>query len=411
MKAEIIAIGSELLSPWRIDTDSLFITEELNRIGIKVWRKTIVGDRLEDLKQVFAGALSASELVFCIGGLGPTRDDLTREAIAEVMARPLAESEEVMRRLEQRFARIGVSMTANNRQQAKVPGGAQILVNPNGTAPGLLLRNEDCMVFLLPGPPPELKPMVSNLVIPAIQAEKPTSRLIYRQIRVASEGESRVDHLVSPIYRTYSEVETTILASGGVVDLLFYWIGANEPATAARVLDELVARVREQLGASVFTEGSESLEAVLGGMLRSLGRTVATAESCTGGAIGELLTDVPGSSEFYRGGMITYSNDSKTNWLGVPSTLIESHGAVSPEVAEAMAARIRLVSGADYGLSATGIAGPSGGTFEKPVGTVYLGMANGRASESKRLQLLGDREVVRQRTAKVALDWLRRQLL
>ncbi len=411
MRAEIIAIGSELLSPWRLDTNSLFITEHLNRVGIRVWRKTIIGDRFEDLTEAFSSALQQAEIVFCIGGLGPTKDDITREVVAGVLQRKLEMNDSALRQLEKRYARIGVSMTPNNLQQAMVPEGGEVIPNPNGTAPGLFIRHKDRMVFLLPGPPHELKAMVVDQVMALIARQHVASPLIYRHLKIASEGESKVDHLVSPIYQSYNEVETTILASAGIVDLFFYWTPPDASDRSGPVLKELTRRVKEALGASVYTEGEQSLEAVTGALLREKGKTLATAESCTGGLLGKMLTDVSGSSDYYLGGMITYSNAAKSAWLGVDPQLIEQHGAVSPEVARAMAQRVREVARADFGLSTTGIAGPTGGSSEKPVGLVYIGIADQTGSEARRLQLPGDREIVRLRSSRIAIDSLRRRLL
>jgi nicotinamide-nucleotide amidase len=410
MKAEIIAIGSELLSPWRMDTNSLFITEQLNRIGARVWRKTIVGDRLEDLEEVMRQALSCAEIVICIGGLGPTRDDLTREAVSSVLGRPLELNQAALEQVQARFARLGVPMTPNNRQQAMVPAGATVLPNPNGTAPGLFLQQEDRLMFLLPGPPRELEPMVANHLVGAIAQLRQTSSLIFRQLKIASEGESRVDHLVAPIYQSYADVETTILASAGIVDLYFYWTGPPDRLLAAQTLEELTARVKEALGLSVYAESDESLESVVGAMLREQGKTLATAESCTGGLIAKMITDVPGSSAYFRGGMVAYSNHLKEGWLRVSPELLARFGAVSPEIAETMALSVRERARADYGISATGVAGPDGGTAEKPVGLVYLGLADQNGAEVRKLQLLGDRKIVRLRTARTALDWLRRKM-
>ncbi|MFB3904666.1 MAG: competence/damage-inducible protein A [Acidobacteriota bacterium] len=411
MRAEIIAIGSELLSPWRLDTNSLFITEHLNRAGIRVWRKTVIGDRFEDLKEAFSAALSQADVVFCIGGLGPTKDDITREVVAAVLGRKLEVNDQALRQLEKRYARIGVAMTPNNLQQAMVPEGGEVMPNPNGTAPGLFIRDDNRLIFLLPGPPHELKAMVVDQVLGVIARYHRASPLIYRHLKIASEGESRVDHLVSPIYQSYDEVETTILASAGIVDLFFHWTQPGAPDRSGSVLEELTRRVKEVLGASVYAEGEQSLEAVTGRLLREQGKTLATAESCTGGFLGKMITDVSGSSDYYLGGMITYGNRAKCEWLGIDGGLIERHGAVSPEVAEAMAARVRTLAGADFGLSTTGIAGPTGGTAEKPVGLIYIGIADAGGSEARRLQLPGDREIVRLRSARMAIDWLRRRLL
>jgi nicotinamide-nucleotide amidase len=411
MRAEIIAIGSELLSPWRLDTNSLFITEHLDRVGIRVWRKTIIGDRFEDLKEVFSSTIREAEIVFCIGGLGPTKDDITREVVAAALGRKLEMNDAALRQLEKRYARLGVSMTPNNLQQAMVPEGGEVIPNPNGTAPGLFIKHNDRLVFLLPGPPHELKAMVTDQVMDLIARHHVATPLVYRHLKIASEGESRVDHLVAPIYKSYDDVETTILASAGIVDLFFYWTQPGAIDRSGPVLEELTGRVKEVLGASVYTEGEQSLEAVTGALLREKGKTLATAESCTGGFLGKMLTDISGSSDYYRGGMITYSNQAKSEWLGVDAGLIEKHGAVSPEVARAMAERVRLVAGTDFGLSTTGIAGPTGGSTEKPVGLVYIGIADENGSEARRLQLPGDREIVRLRSSRIAIDWLRRRLL
>jgi nicotinamide-nucleotide amidase len=399
-----------LLSPWRIDTNSLFITEHLNRLGVRVWRKTIVGDRLEHLLEVTRQALAQADIIICIGGLGPTKDDLTREAISTVLGRSLELNEAALEQVQARFARLGVPMTPNNRQQALVPQGAKLLPNPNGTAPGLFLQHKDRLLFLLPGPPRELEPMVAEQVVEIIVRAKPTFPVTFRHLKVASEGESRVDHLVAPIYQSYPDVETTILASAGIVDLHFYWIGPQDPVLATQTLEDLTTRVRETLGPSVYAEGELSLEAVVTSLLRKQRKTVATAESCTGGLIAKLLTDVPGSSDCFRGGMVTYSNELKAEWLGVASELLATSGAVSQEVAEAMARRVRERARTDYGLSATGIAGPDGGTAQKPVGLIFLGLADQNGVEVRRLQLPGDREIVRLRTARTALDWLRRKM-
>lgn len=410
MRAEIIAIGSELLTPSRLDTNSLFITRQLNDLGLMVARKSIVGDRAEDIRDVLASALPRSEVVILIGGLGPTNDDMTREVVADALGRRLVLDEGILENLQRRYAQARLQMTVNNRRQARVIEGAEILENPNGTAPGQFLRENSTLVFLLPGPPRELQPMVMNQVLPLIRRHKPTSVQHRRQLKVASEVESRVDALIESIYKSYPQVETTILASPAIIELFFYWRGEPDDALAETQLDELAERVRARLGDSVFTDREETLEEMLGHLLVARGKTIATAESCTGGTIGKILTDVAGSSRYYVGGVVCYSNPLKIQLVGVNETTLERFGAVSEPVARQMALGIRMRTGSDFGLSLTGIAGPEGGTPEKPVGLVFVGLADAQGTRVQKLQLRGDREAIRLRAARMALDWLRREL-
>lgn len=410
MRAEIIAIGSELLTPSRVDTNSLFITEKLNGIGIAVVRKSIVGDQSLEIRDVFSGALLRSEIVVLIGGLGPTNDDITREVVAELLGRPLHLNDFMLQNLIRRYDQARLKMTDNNRRQAMVPEGAEILENPSGTAPGLFLKEKDALIFLLPGPPQELKPMVVNHVVPRITQLKPIFRQFYRHLKIGSEFESRVDAWVGPVYKEYSAIETTILASPGIIELFFYWHGEKDESVANQQLDALTDRIRSLLGDSVITDKEESLESVVGRLLRERRKTVATAESCTGGIVGKMITDVSGSSEYYRGGVVCYSNDLKIDLAGVNETTLERYGSVSEPIAHQLAVGIRRQTGADYGLAVTGIAGPGGGTAEKPVGLVFIALSAAAGTEVRRLQLRGDRETIRLRAARTALDWLRRKL-
>jgi nicotinamide-nucleotide amidase len=410
IQAEIIAVGSELLGPARTETNSLFVTGELNRLGILVRRKWVVGDRDEDLREALGLALGRSQVVVISGGLGPTHDDITREVVADHLGRRLLCDTRILEQLERRFARVGLQMTENNRRQAMVPEGAVILKNPQGTAPGLMLREGARLVFLLPGPPRELYPMMSNQVISLLQANLPVQPQYFRQLSVASEAESRVDSLARPIYKDYPQIETTILASPGIVELHFWWRGEPQEEEARTQLSRLAERVKEALGASVFAESDVRLEEVLGQKLRASSLSLSTAESCTGGLVGKLLTDLPGSSDYYRGGVVCYSNDLKIGLLGVQEKTLAEHGAVSQEVALEMARGVRVVTQSDLGLSVTGVAGPGGGTPEKPVGLIYVGLAAPGQVQVKRLTFAGDRDIIRLRTARFAMDWLRREL-
>ena len=409
MRAEIIAVGSELLSQARLETNSVFITKKLNESGLRVMRKFVVEDREEEIRGALESAIEGSEVIILTGGLGPTHDDITREVVSKVLGRELALDPKILEGLKSRYQRVGLKMTDNNLRQARVPEGAESMENPNGTAPGIFLREGKTLLFLLPGPPREMKPMMGQ-VMDLIGRYKQVSRPYYRQLKVASETESGVDSAIGSIYTSYSSIETTILSSPGIIELMFYWMGEENQQLAEDQLGELVTRVREKLGDSIFTDREEDLEQVVGRMLRENGKTVATAESCTGGMLGKMLTDVPGSSDYYRGGVVCYSNDLKADLVGVNETTLERFGAVSEQVAAQMAVGIRESAGADVGLSVTGIAGPGGGTAEKPIGLVFVGLSSDQVGV-KKMNLGGSREAIRIRASRFALDWLRRSLL
>ena len=409
MRAEIIAVGSELLSQARLETNSVFITQKLKESGIKVMRKFVVEDREEEIRGALESAMRGSEVVILTGGLGPTHDDITREVVSKALGRELELDTRILEGLKSRYQRVGLKMTDNNLRQARVPEGAEFMENPNGTAPGIFLREGETLLFLLPGPPREMKPMMGQ-VMTLIGRYKKLTRPYYRQLKVASETESGVDSAIGSIYASYPSIETTILSSPGIIELMFYWTGEPNQQLAQDQLGELVTRVREKLGDSIFTDQEEDLEQVVGRMLREKGKTVATAESCTGGMLGKMLTDVPGSSDYYRGGVVCYSNDLKADLVGVNETTLERFGAVSEQVSAQMAVGIRESAGSDVGLSVTGIAGPGGGTEEKPIGLVFVGLSSNQV-RVKKMSLGGPREAIRIRASRFALDWLRKSLL
>jgi len=411
IQAEIIAVGSELLTSSHLDTNSLFITQQLNELGIEVIRKSVIGDRSEEIKRALNAGLKAAEIIVVTGGLGPTNDDITRETVAETLGRNLCLDSDILEKMEERYKQTRLSKIKSNQRQAMVPEGAQSLDNLNGTAPGLFLKEDQVLIFLLPGPPRELKPMMVDLVVPLVREHKQTSRQFYRRLKVAAAGESQVDSSIGPIYKSYPLIETTILSSPGNLELSFNWIGEPEKRVAESQLEELVGRVRDELGESVFTDRDEHLEEVVGQVLREKGLTLATAESCTGGLVGKMVTDVSGSSEYYLGGVVSYNNNFKVDWLGVNETTLERFGAVSESVAEQMAIGIRKRTGADIGLSTTGVAGPEGGSPEKPVGLIFIGVSGPQGNQTQRLQFPGPRDTVRIRTARFALDLVRRSLL
>jgi len=406
MKAEIIAVGSELLTPDRLDTNSLFLTEELNRLGIEVVRKTIVGDDRRLLSEAFRDALDRVPLVISSGGLGPTEDDLTREAVADLLGRRLHRNDEILRAIQGRFRSFGREMPEVNVRQAMVPEGAEPLDNPGGTAPGLWIEEKGRMIALLPGPPRELKPMFLEKIVPRLARRVSGVRLFHRDLRVAGMGESHVEQRIAPIYKRYGDVHTTVLASPGEIQIhLRMW--TDDSAHAEKTLKEIVEGIQIALGDRIFSTGGESLEEVVARQLTLNTATIATAESCTGGLLAQRLTSIAGSSSYFLGGVVSYSNELKTAWVNVPTELIQSKGAVSTEVATALADGIRRHVGSTLGVGITGIAGPGGGSEEKPVGTVHIALAHaGGVKEIGRIYP-GDREAVRWQATQIALDLVR----
>ncbi|HTB93304.1 MAG TPA: competence/damage-inducible protein A [Candidatus Sulfotelmatobacter sp.] len=406
MKAEIIAVGSELLTPDRVDTNSLFLTEELNKLGIEVLRKTIVGDNRELLAEAFRDALDRVPVVIASGGLGPTEDDLTRETVAELLGRRLQRNDEVVRAIEARFRSFKRDMPAVNLRQAMVPEGAEVLENPRGTAPGLWIEDKGRMVALLPGPPRELKPLFLEQVLPRLQRRVSGVRMFHRELRVTGLGESHVEERIRPIYTRHPQVNTTILAAPGEIQIhLRTW--TDDATQAESTLDEIIRSFEIALGDRIFAHKAVTLEDVVGELLTTNRATISTAESCTGGLLAERLTRIPGSSNYFLGGVVSYSNERKTAWTDVPAELIASKGAVSAEVAVALAEGIRRSVGTTFGVGITGIAGPGGGSEEKPVGTVYIALATPNGTKERLVHLPGDREMIRFYASQFALDMVR----
>ena len=410
MRAEIIAVGSELLTPDRIDTNSLFLTAELNKIGIQVVHKSVVGDSSGDLQQAFAQALERADIVLSSGGLGPTEDDLTREAVSDLLGRRLESNLEVLRAIQDRFARMGRQMAEVNKRQAMVPEGAIVLENPRGTAPGLWIEARDRILILLPGPPDELRAMFARQVAERLMRRSGGVRLFTREIRTTGMAESDLDERIKPIYLPLESVTTTILAGGGEIQIhLRLW--SDDAQQAIHTLDGVAQQITVALGDHVFSTNGRALEEVVAEELVKHSSTISTAESCTGGLLAERLTRIPGSSNYFLGGVVSYSNDLKTAWANVPIELIESRGAVSAEVAIALAEGIRRSTGSNLGIGITGIAGPSGGTPEKPVGLVHIALADGLESKDRALRFTGDRNRIRWSASQSALDMVRRHFL
>lgn len=411
--AEIIAVGSELLTPHRIDTNSLFLTAALNELGLAVHVKSVVGDNPADLVQVLRSALARADVVLTTGGLGPTDDDLTRDVVADVLGRALRENADVMAIVADRFSRRGVPMPAVNRRQAMIIDGATWLPNANGTAPGQMIDVDGRLVALLPGPPRELQPMFHASVAPAIAARAGGRRLRRRVLKTTGRSESQIEEIAQPIYsrlmRQDPAIETTILASPGLVELHLSASGPDEAIIDAGLASG-IEQLREALGDAVFSVDGRSLEEIVGGLLRERGWRVAAAESCTGGLLMQRLTDVAGSSAWVEGGVVAYANDVKIAAVDVDRGLLQRHGAVSEPVARSMAIGVRRRFGTDVGVAITGVAGPDGGSEEKPVGTVFIAVATDRC-EAGRFLFPGDRSMIRQFSASAALNMMRRHLL
>lgn len=409
MRAEIIAVGSELLTPYRQDTNSLYLTGKLNSLGITVSFKTIVGDHRDRLADVVRLALTRSELIILSGGLGPTEDDLNREVVAEVLGRRLHLVEDIRKRMRERWARLGLAMPENNLRQAMVPEGAEWLENQRGTAPGLWIEHDGSILVLLPGPPWELEPMFETSCMPRLKPRSGGRCLRSRVYKIVGLPESEVDRRIAPAYKLYENPQTTILSVLGTIEVHLQAQGSNE-AEAEAALSDLGDKIELALGDHIFSSGGESLEEVVGMYLVMKRKTVALAESCTGGLVAERLTRIAGSSAFFLGGVVCYSNELKTRLVGVPPELIAALGAVSKAVAQALAEGIRRRTGATIGLAITGIAGPGGGTPEKPVGLVFIALADERSTEVRQFQFPGDRERIRTWSAVAALEMIRRRV-
>lgn len=415
MIAEIIAIGSELLTPFRQDTNSLFLTARLNELGVNVAFKDVVGDVREHLTNAARVALSRADILIFIGGLGPTEDDLTRECVAAALGIELRRDPDVVAELYARFAARRIKMPENNARQADVLQGAEVIRNPRGSAPGQWLEGthngQERIIMLLPGPPWELEPLFREEFIPRLRAVLPQSYIATRVLKVAMMGESAVDQKAAPIYTVYPEVQTTILAGAGEVQFHLKATAASEDQAEEKV-ERLAVALEDCFEDAVFSSHGETLEEIVGLYLQMRGHTISVAESCTGGLVAERLTSVGGSSRYFLGGVVAYCNDIKTLFCDVPPLMIAEHGAVSKQVALALAEGIRYQTGSSIGVGVTGIAGPTGGTEEKPVGLVYVAVVgkNFEPDIAER-KFMGDRNRIRHWASQQALDMVRKKLI
>jgi len=412
--AEIIAVGSELLTPFRQDTNSLYLTAKLNDLGVEVGFKTIVGDTLKDIVRAATNALSRADILILSGGLGPTEDDLTREAVAQALGLSLKRDSAVLQNIEARFAAHGWKMSPNNVKQADVITGATVLANANGTAPGQWITGKsdgkEKIIVLLPGPPHELKGLFESSVWERLRARVPPQFIAARILKITGLGESACDARVAPVYKRFPDVDTTILAGAGEIQLHLRTRSQSSEAAQQRV-DELVTKIEDELGDFVYSDNGDSLEQIVSYYLQMRNATIAVAESCTGGLVAERLTSISGSSRSFVGGVVVYSNVMKTQFADVQQDLLDVYGAVSEPVARALAEGIRQRCRTTLGLGITGVAGPSGGTAEKPVGLVFHALASESGTEVVKRNFPGDRERVRWFASQQALDMVRRMLM
>lgn len=414
MNAEIVAVGSELLTPFRQDTNSLYLTEKLNELGVDVSFKTIAGDHLTQLASVAQIALFRADVVIFMGGLGPTEDDLTREAVADALGLELRRDETILEQLEKRFASRKMKMAPNNAKQADILAGATVLPNSLGTAPGQWIAGKyegrEKIIILLPGPPHELRQLFEEQCLERLRAKLPAAFIATRVLKVAMMGESQCDARIAPIYKQYTDVQTTILAGAGEIQLHLK-TRADSLDAAQRRVDRLAGELEDELGDSVFSTQAESLEQIVGYFLQMRNATLAVAESCTGGLFAERITSVSGSSRYFLGGATVYSNQLKSDFANVPEELIKKYGAVSRLVAIALAEGIRENCKSTLGVGITGVAGPAGGTPEKPVGLVFHALASDTGTEVVERSFPGDRKRIRWFATQQALDMVRRKLM
>jgi nicotinamide-nucleotide amidase len=404
--AEIIAVGSELLTPQKLDTNSLYLTDQFNALGVEVVRKTVVGDDRERLGDTILGAIARSRIIVLTGGLGPTEDDLTRDAVASAVGRSLVFRQDICDQIEERFRRFGRKMVETNRRQAYIVDGAEVLPNDRGTAPGQWVERDSTVLILLPGPPNELKAMFEKQCLPRLSQVLPAQAIRILQLRCVGIPESDLDQLISPVYMQYPSLATTILAVSGEIHVHLR-ARCSTAHEAEALIAEVGGRIEPLLGDRIYSRNGDSLEKVAGNLLRARNASLSVAESATGGLLGGRITAVPGSSDYFRGGFITYTNEMKTKLLGVPAEMLAEHTAVSEPVAKAMAEGARAGTGSDYALSITGYAGPDG----DKLGVTFIGLATPQSSEARRVHFPGSRDLVRMFSTNTALDLLRRSLM
>jgi len=409
MKGEIIAVGTELLLGNIVNTNAQYLSQKLADLGIDVYYHVVVGDNLKRLTETIKTSLERSDIVITSGGLGPTADDITKEGAAQAMGLKLLPDEESIERIKKMFSSTGRIMTENNIKQGYIPEGAVVLENNNGTAPGVLIEKEGKIVIMLPGPPKELYPMFESKVLPYLKS-KTDSTIRSKVLRVIGVGESAVEHILKDIFDSQANPTIAPYAKDGEVHLRIT-AKTGIPEEADSLIAEMEQKVRAILGDNIYGCNEETLEEAVLKLLQKKNLTISLAESCTGGLVASRLTDIPGASASLISGVISYSNESKINMLKVKEETIRKYGAVSPQTAEEMAVGAKRLSNTDIGLSITGIAGPDGGSAEKPVGLCYIGIAIGKSVNVQKIMLTGNRNRIRWGSSSRALDFLRRVLL
>ncbi len=410
MNVEIIAVGTELLLGQIVNTNAQFLARELASLGMGVYYHTVVGDNLNRLVSTFLQAWQRSEVVILTGGLGPTTDDLTREGVASALGRPLCFQEDVWQQIVAHMQRTKRPIPENNRRQAMVPEGAIVLPNPRGTAPGLAIRDAARLAVLLPGPPREMQPMFVDHVRPLLLQMIGHGVILSRSLRVIGIGESALEEQLADLIATQSNPTIALYASLGELQIRIT-AKAEDEAAANLLIAPVETAIRQRIKTAIYGIDNETLPGVLGQLLKERGYQLAVAESCTGGLLGSMITDVSGSSDYFASGFITYSNEAKQKMLGVSEAIIKEQGAVSAACAKAMATGARQKSGADVAIAITGIAGPTGGSPEKPVGTVYVAISAPEGDLVEELALRGERSAIRARSAKMAVNLARLLLL
>jgi nicotinamide-nucleotide amidase len=410
MIAEIITIGDELLNGSRVDTNAVFLAERLDAIGLQVGFITSTGDGMDALVEAFHQALRRADIVLTTGGLGPTDDDVTKKAICKVFKRNLIFHENVLEDLQNRFAARGLKMPAINQNQALLPQGAKFLANATGSALGIVIDEQGKFFCAMPGVPYEMKLMTDHELLPILKSLVGPTVIVRHRIRTAGIIESALAELIRPVLKFTDGVSLAYLPSIRGVDLRVRGVGTVADEVRSGVA-QLADGIRSVAGRYIYTEDDRELEEVVGDLLIEKNLTIAVAESCTGGLVGGRITSVPGASQYFRGGIVAYANDVKENRLGVPKETLEQFGAVSAETAKAMAAGAASAMRADIGVSTTGVAGPTGGSEEKPVGTVYIGLSVSGQVSAKKFNLGVDREPIRGRTVTIALEMVRKSLL
>ena len=410
MNAEIVAVGTELLLGFVVNTDTVFLGRVLAGLGINCYYQTTVGDNPDRLGETIRAALDRSDLVITCGGLGPTVDDITLETLAHVADRRLILNKNLLSEMKKRFARLKIRMPATNIRQAMIPEGAMVFQNEGGTAPGWLLKLHGKLLVALPGPPAELIPMVNRFLIPQLKPYSGKTVIVSKTLKITGRTESEIDIRVRDLLALKGAVTVGIYAHPGQVDLRITAKTASA-AAATRLTARVESTIRRRLGNLVYGTDEETLESVTGKLLKKKKLLLAAAESITGGLIGHRLTEIAGSSDYFLGGVVAYSNTLKTIFLSVPSRLLTKHGAVSSQTAAAMATGIRAAAGADLGLAVTGIAGPAGGTPKKPVGLVYIALSGPRGTKTERHHFSGGRSAVKFKASQAALNMVRLYLL